>query len=329
MAKINNIFLLFILIIVNSCETETKKIDNLHQDNHQVLKDQQVKSDLMAIFIDTLENRQVFVFEKGELIKVKGNEGTCIEINPNILIYEDGNISKEQVKIELIEYYSASDLILNSLTTHSSKNNLLQTSGMIDLKVTSNGKRLKIKENKKYKISFPFNGKPLLGMHLYKGDFEKNVMIWNDTNVKTNSLSVDTFFNEGLKVPFFQKQLTDYLFETNIDFGLINCDKEFEGENKTSIVLQIDSIVNPGSTIIFPQLKMVAGYTKEGDKYKFYNIPNGEKATILSYYQKDGECFLFIETMIIKSNQILIPNYVKMEKSEMKKKIEQIYWEPS
>lgn len=306
----------FISLLFISCNGGKIKEDN----NDQI--------SVKGIFNGWESETQKYTFRSDSLIKITGTQGTIIEILPNSLEDESCKSPTGDIVVQLNEYYTPSSMIYRNLTTQT-ENNLLETGGMIDLKVTSDGKPLRLKKGKSYKVGFPMQTKPKVGMHLYNSSESDGVVYWNDLpNEKYgNAIGVDTIFDEtGAKVPFYQKELTNYLFNTNTDFGLINCDREFEGENKTLLTMKIDTLILPQCLIVFPESRMIATYKKEGSDFNFYNIPKGEKAILLSYYQKGEKYFLYKEEIVVAEKITIIPKYINLEKSQMKKMIDEINW---
>jgi hypothetical protein len=108
---------------------------------------------------------------------VFGNQGTGIYIS------KDGLLNKKIV-VELIEFYNPYEIIFRKLTT-TSNNSTLLTGGMIDLKITSNGKPIDIKNNK-IKLMFPVENKRLSFPRLFYGIENKNKQI--NWEVDSNSI---------------------------------------------------------------------------------------------------------------------------------------------
>ncbi|UTW64572.1 hypothetical protein KFE98_10665 [bacterium SCSIO 12741] len=86
-----------------------------------------------------------------------GQSGTVIFVEANSLEFENGAIPASNIEIGLKEYYSLSDMITQNLSTIADEG-LLETGGMINLKINSNGQELKLKKGKDIIIHFPKNG---------------------------------------------------------------------------------------------------------------------------------------------------------------------------
>ncbi|MES2763744.1 MAG: hypothetical protein V4677_16130 [Bacteroidota bacterium] len=111
---------------------------------------------------DVLTNLQPLVqsfeikFDEENLIK--GKKGTAIYIPANAFQFADGSVPDENIVIELKECYSLSDMIAENLSTMSG-DKILQTGGMINIKASSDGKELLVKDGKAIVIGFPKNNR--------------------------------------------------------------------------------------------------------------------------------------------------------------------------
>lgn len=128
----NYLYILFGLFFI-SCEKE--KTSDLAKIESQLKTDNLYTSEFI------LKNDTV----------LKGKLGTEIVIPFDLF----DNYTKGQIKLELKEYFSKEDMILNGLSTITDKDELLESSGMIYINFTEEGKQLKIKKGKKFKAKFP------------------------------------------------------------------------------------------------------------------------------------------------------------------------------
>lgn len=127
----------FILILISlllfSCEKENSS-------NLEVIKSQ-LKTENLFTTKFTLKNDTV----------IKGKLGTQIFIPKDLF----SNYTNGQITLELKEYYSKEDMILNGLTTITNQDELLESSGMIYINFTESGKQLEIKNGKLYNVILP------------------------------------------------------------------------------------------------------------------------------------------------------------------------------
>jgi len=139
----NYIILLLTILLFTSCQEDItsnlKQIEaNLKTDNSSVSE---------------------FILKNDTIIK--GKLGTQIFIPKDLF----ANYTNRKITFELKEYFSKEDIILNGLSTITDKDELLESSGMIYINFTEEGKQLTIKEGKRYKAQLPH--KILANSNLY------------------------------------------------------------------------------------------------------------------------------------------------------------------
>ncbi len=112
---------------------------------------------------------EVFVIPSHSNIDIKGKEGTEVLINRHDLMYEDGQAVQEPIRVELKEFYKTEDILRAELHTMEG-DQVLETGGMLNLKITANEKPLELKRGKSAKIKMPAQtAKNKEGMNLYFG----------------------------------------------------------------------------------------------------------------------------------------------------------------
>ncbi|MVO09410.1 hypothetical protein GOQ30_09590 [Flavobacterium sp. TP390] len=126
----NYIILLLTILLFTSCQEDItsnlKQIEtNLKTDNSSVSE--------FILTNDTI---------------IKGKLGTEIFIPKDLF----ANYTNGKITFELKEYFSKEDMILNGLSTITDNNEVLESSGMLYINFTENGKQLTIKEGKKYEV---------------------------------------------------------------------------------------------------------------------------------------------------------------------------------
>ena len=126
----NYIILLLTLLLCTSCQEDITS--NLKQIENQL------KTENTSTSTFTLKNDTV----------LKGKLGTQIFIPKDLF----ANYTNGKITFELKEYFSKEDIILNGLSTITDKDELLESSGMIYINFTEEGKQLNIKEGKKYEV---------------------------------------------------------------------------------------------------------------------------------------------------------------------------------
>jgi hypothetical protein len=84
-------------------------------------------------------------------------KGTMLYLPAKSLQFQDGSSPTELVQVDIKECYSLADFIGDNLTT-TSGDRILETGGMINISLSSNGKQLTMQDGKEYALYFPRNG---------------------------------------------------------------------------------------------------------------------------------------------------------------------------
>jgi hypothetical protein len=102
-------------------------------------------------------------------------KGTKVFLKSNSLQHKDGSVPTGEVEVKIREFYSLSEFTGNNLTT-TSGDKLLETGGMVNISVSSNGEPLILQDGKEYALYFP-KKKHKEDMQLFYGDFDENRQI--------------------------------------------------------------------------------------------------------------------------------------------------------
>lgn len=108
-----------------------------------------------------LESNKIntFLIEPKKENIITGKKGVKVLIKPETFTYTDGTTVNEEVKIELIEALDVNSFISSGLLT-SSKNDLLESGGMIKLNATTvSGKQVTINANNPLRVVIPTNNR--------------------------------------------------------------------------------------------------------------------------------------------------------------------------
>lgn len=145
------IYFLIFSIALLSCQKEKT---SLPIEENSIAISSQLKTDKLQTFEFILKNDTL----------ISGKEGTDIWIPRDLF----ENYSNGKITFELKEFYSKEDMILNGLSTVTNKDELLESSGMFYINFKEDGKQLKIKNGKSYKVEIP--NKPLADSNIYYND---------------------------------------------------------------------------------------------------------------------------------------------------------------
>lgn len=110
-----------------------------------------------------------FVIQNSKDTFIEGTEGTLIFIERGSFVNDMGEPITDSIEISLKEVYSLSDIVGQPIST-SSGEDLLETSGMIELRASSNGENLRLNYGKSLVVHFPKEPGDTTKMHLFYGD---------------------------------------------------------------------------------------------------------------------------------------------------------------
>ncbi len=100
------------------------------------------------------EKSQLFDLDTISFKEIKGKHDTKINFSRELFDIKEN----EKVQLELIELYDFKEILYRNIQTVTTDNKLLESSGVLKIKFTSNGKELQLKKGKKL-IIYPPKGK--------------------------------------------------------------------------------------------------------------------------------------------------------------------------
>lgn len=289
---------------------------------------------------------------------VTGAKGTVIKVDPNALETVEGSPLGNTIDIELKELKSKGDLLRSNLPTVSN-GQILVSDGAFYLNMTSDGKQLKIKDEKSLIIEFPSDAKE--SMELFYGKRDENGQFnWEQANQnletekeyetttqpsqnQTSSKSdfealfdyieSDTTSSEPISKEEARKlKRVFYPLELH-KFGWINCDRFWEDERpKTDILVK----TNPEDTLewisvhlLFKDINsmMQCQYTKD-TKYewanKFNKVPVGQQVQLLAVTYSGGKIFVYQKDLTVKGNQTVTLAMAEVNEDEFEQIMKKI-----
>lgn len=115
------------------------------------------------------KSAQVFEIKPFGILDVLAKEGTKLRMEHSDFQDENGQSVKGNIQVELKEFYRPEDILLADLHTMDGEQ-ILETGGMLNLKITANDKPLILRKDKSINIQLPTkNAKATAGMNLYLG----------------------------------------------------------------------------------------------------------------------------------------------------------------
>ena len=183
-------------------------------------------------------------------ILVVTDNNTIIQIPSYSIVDENGEVVTDGIKIEVLEVFDKGEMILHNTSTMT-RDAYLKSDGMFHVKVTKNGKPLKMKDGIGYKIYVP-NKEPDPEMKLFYGSKGmNNTIMWTeaegsqDDNIRVNEWQIA----DSSTVYF------DFGYELFCDkFTWINIDKYFDipDDEKTAVCVSLpEELYNQKNTAVF------------------------------------------------------------------------------
>ncbi len=179
-------------IIVKIVEEEVPKVelkeDLVQEIEEQIDENKVYTTSQLDSFFSAQKEVEIFTFTADSGLFVKGKKGTIIQIMPNSLLDQEGNIVKEEVELSLQEVYSLRDMIVQAVQTQSD-GRLLETGGMINLEArTLKGEKLTLVADKPITLVMASKQAQLANMQTFKGQkLDDGTINWVATNNKVLS----------------------------------------------------------------------------------------------------------------------------------------------
>lgn len=300
--------LFIILVIFFSCSSKN------HSPNPVLIKELKALSEPTQIFLLKADSTNVLL----------GKHGTKIEIKPNSFVKKDGSKPSNNIKFELKEFYTKSQMILNSLSTITNER-LLETGGMIYINAVSNKDTLVLKNQ--IRVYFP-NRFDLKEANYFKSDNDGASWYLNNYDIDTTivterivtlSYGADSLITTHLRIigndtiPNFYSESESsssnatryFIFSVN-ELGWINCDRFYDISNPTKLKVINESGDDIMGYVIFDNLNSLIPIPFKNGEAKLEPLPMNEKVTLLLYtlvensYQWQKHNIILGETFEIK-----------------------------
>lgn len=265
---------------------------------------------------------QVYNVNADNNIIIPTEQGNFVEIPLDILEDEAGNLVKGLITVEITEILKEGNMVKYFKPTMT-KDEYLISRGEFLIKVHKEGKELKVKEGKEYRIYIP-DSNPSDKMKLFYGDINSDgLLIWKEEQDS---------FNQNVGITEWEFKADGELF---YDFGYkLKCDKfkwvnidkydDIPDEDKTSVCVDMPSeLYTPENTIVFMLYKAensVIAFSYDNDKMQFCEpygkVPKGWEVYILAISAQGDDVFHFgLIDVTVKENSVysLIPKEKSLE----------------
>ena len=252
---------------------------------------------VQSISLDSITNflsvqSEIFNIDPTKDTLIYCEKGTVVYLPADCMQFEDGESPDQPIKVAIEEFYALSEIIAANLTT-TSGDKILETGGMINMSVSSNGRILTMKDGKEYAIYFPKNGQEK-NMQLFygntenpdqidwipKGEIDKEII--EAVQTKTDSVFECRVCISRFSLPFEPNWLSWMINGQRIDFHTYSREnfnpsakmtRYFCGKSSRSVSVKF-VITNLGklTNIFFPQDNVIHEYDAEISEF-LENLP--------------------------------------------------------
>lgn len=286
-------------------------------------------------------------------LHVVGKEGTILKAPKHTFVFADGTPAEDEVEIHLREYYKVADMLKADLVT-SSHGQMIETGGMMHISAYCKGQEVFIANGKSMSIELPIKGTPKPGMQLFTGQDNGDFVNWQAvgggsgviddaevdeviTDIVAESEISDVNFrgmrNRGGEDVYADDEsfeysgkamkrnniLDNYMLETTT-LGWINCDRFYEVEQKTNLMVAADTAYQPVVRLVFDEISsiMPGYYNSKDNKFSFNNIPVGYKGTLIAYSIMDDQHYFTSKKVVVTENGLEDLALAKVSEAQMK-----------
>lgn len=168
-------------------EKKEETVSTIEKDTNTIVLEEPKKP-----LIESKAYRQEFNIDKKEGTTITGSQGTVLTI-PDNAFKVPAKLRKENpdedIKIELVEYYDKSDLVLNNFTTQLEDGTIIESGGTVDIRATYAGEPVDLKGNKKIAMDFPTDNYKEGMTDWYGRTAEDSSIVWSSDALDLNGKS--------------------------------------------------------------------------------------------------------------------------------------------
>lgn len=328
--KLQYLLLISLTILFFNCKTD--KLEPFVPENH------------LASF--QTEKPQFFDLDTIDYKVIIGKHGTKIVYFRELF----DTIYKDPIQLELTELYDFKEILYRNMPTITTKDELLETSGVLKIKFTSNGKELEIRDGHKLLVYPPTSKLKNNEIFLSEKDSITNIK-WNitDQNYVSKSIILGGGISKRIYVPFaslseneksrvnqdriiksdefieyeLKRELNFFILE-NIKEKWINIDKIIQPEKRISFNIEENIDFSGYNTYVkYEDLNSFLSYTMTEDMLTLKNIPIKGRVNLIVVGRNLEEIFFDkINLNTISDNSEIKLNMKKTSKYDLKKLFE-------
>ncbi len=288
------------------------------------------------------EKPQLFDLDTISFKEIKGKRGTKINFSRDLFDIKNN----EKIQLELIELYDFKEILYRNIQTLTTNNELLESSGVLKIKFTSNGKELQLKKGEKLMIYPPKGKLKENDIFLSETDSVGNVK-WKITKqnhvifqIERGSITVDITISKDSLNHYIQKEKeykklfkkrrlvrnklikeSNFFILKNINSEWINIDRIVNATSKINFDLYEDKKEFSGFNIYitYRDLNSFTYYSMVNDGLFFYDIPIKGKVDItIIGKNKNGIFYDQIELNNISNDSKVKLNMKNISKENLK-----------
>ncbi|MEZ4961174.1 MAG: hypothetical protein R2830_15210 [Saprospiraceae bacterium] len=318
-----NILIILILAIgFSSCQSEKEKIIEGNQDIifSEIYGDTQIQSQFFEINSD---RDTTLISQNGTKIRIYKNSFDSVNDSIKIL---------SKIQIEVKEAFQPIDFVLGNLTT-TSNGQFLESGGMLFIGAKSNGKELRLKEDKEIGIITPTEELDK-SMMIFSGVRDSSKIDWTQPKPILNE-QIKTLEESYISITYQyvgdlgDANVRDWLWESSRRVG----DKKiFNGIPVEVIAITRNTVAlkESGNGLFIPEVitkKGQNGFVEDfNTSYifrvrklgwsnidKFFNDPKAEEVQMIANVNNQEEFGYVFTSLILPERNMYIPGYQKMD----------------
>ena len=212
---------------------------------------------------------------------------------------------------------------------------MLRSGGTIKIDASTNGKPAQVASGKKLDLEFPHGDELAENMEVFNGRIDRNGNFdWvpKQTSIQRESRVREEFYINDKKVSkeeYYERMqawedrkaererqqeienqmasnenaMDAYLLQSD-QLGLINCDEFYDVENKTDVIVFVDTTYRPSVRMVFDNINAVMGgdYNQRNGTVIFRDIPVGEAVRLVGYSIKDDVPYMANASVQVSAN---------------------------
>jgi|GEM_PF-902488 len=280
---------------------------------------------------------QIFTINPREDNRLVGEQGTVINIPAFTLQLKNGS-TPDEMTVELKEIYGGGQLVQANLHT-ASGGRMLRSGGTIHIDAATNGKPAQIAKDKHLDLEFPhgdevvdnmevFNGRvnrsgnfdwiPKAGImqlesrileefyindvKVSKEEYLAKMQAWADRKAERELQEAEWAKEKEInnEMDANSEAMDAYLLQSD-QLGWINCDEFYDVENKTDVIVYVDTTYRPSVRMVFDNISSVMGgdYNHRSGTVTFRDVPIGESVRLVGYSIMDGTAYMDNRNVVV------------------------------